>query len=244
MRWGIAFELPTRHLLKLENWPNPSHVAHYMTLDGKSDRATVFYCFEHPPQSWRETQRIAAIKIQMQRQLKALRFKEYEPPGDITGNVWKVSELGSYFDEFIKFPKPQFPGDKKEAYKMLCRHAKRLYYEGLLHYEQILATADRFNVALKSPLGYRQVMRQAAGVYRFALEHKDAWREKLKPRELAEAYKKGGVIRGDQRKAEAEANRLKIKEALPRCMKPNGNPDIKCLMDETGLSRRTIYNYL
>lgn len=212
-------------------------------MSGQSNFITIAYVFQYPPQSWKETQLIATIRAGIKKIIPEVEYKEIDGLNCINGRMWTISELVRSFP-FVKFPKPSFPTHKKKMYQCLCIHAKRLYYEELLYFEQLEATAMRFNDALGRSYSPREVMRKAKAAHEFAKEHCDTWPRKLEKAALKEAKRQGGIRRGEQMKEKARKNRQAVKFFLPMCMKPNSKPDISKLIEKTGLSRRTIYGVL
>ncbi len=189
MRWGISFNIPAIHQSELWGLPPPSMMETMKKWDG-TQLVHVLYQFQYAPQSWKEWQRIASIKAQMKEKIKHLEFQKYEPYA-VDNKIYTVSELGQYFKDFVKFPKPMFPGQKRESYKMLCRHAKKLYYEDLMYEEQLIATSIRFNEI--DPEGIGQTVKRALSAYTFAKEHCNEWASKLTAQELVLAHKKGAA---------------------------------------------------
>lgn len=239
----IAFHVPVYAYGRMEMLPEPTLAKRYTTMSGQSNFITIAYVFQYPPQSWKETQLIATIRAGIKEIMPEAEYKEIDGLNGINGRMWTISELVRYFP-FVKFPKPNFPTHKKKMYQCLCIHAKRLHYEGLLYFEQLEATAMRFNDALGRPCSPREVMRKAKAAYEFAKEHCDAWPRKLEKAALEEAKRQGGITRGEQMKEKAQRNREIIHEILPLCKKINGKVDIQSLMTYTGLSRRSLYNHL
>ncbi len=194
MKWGIAFNVAATYESDLWGLPPPSQVETVQKWDG-TKMIAVLYHFLYSPQSWKEWQRMAGIKKQIKDRLEVAEFTEYERNG-LEGKLYTVSELGEHFSEFVKFPMPMFPG-KRESYRMLCRHAKRLHYEGLLFEEQLIATSIRFNSS--DPEGMSQTIKRALAAYKFALDHRDEWQVKLDPDErhkvLSESALKSAQIR-------------------------------------------------
>lgn len=189
MRWGISFNIPAIHELELWGLPPPSAMETIQKWDS-TNVINVLYHFQYSPQSWKEWQRLAAIKVQMQNRIGHIVFQEYEPSA-VDGKIYTVSELGDYFKGFVKFPQPLFPGEKKESYKMLCVHAKRLHYEKMLYLEQLIATSIRFNSV--DPEGPRQTVKRAVAAYKFALDNCEEWPIKLSKEALIIAHKKGAA---------------------------------------------------
>lgn len=207
MRWGISFNVPAIHESELWGLPPPSITEKIQKWDG-TQLIHVLYHFQYSPQSWNEWQRAAAIKVQMQNRIKHLEFQEYEP-SIVDGRIYTVSELGQYFKDFVKFPKPMFPGQKREAYQKLCIYAKRLHYEGILHPEQLIATSMRFNAV--DPEGIGQTVKRAFSAYKFAVDHCEEWPIKLSKEALVIAHKKGAAKTHQLKRESSESNRKRAK---------------------------------
>ena len=190
MTWGISFRIPVTQKNSLWGLPEPSNGNTLTCQSG--DIFEVSYHFEYLPQSWREWQRIASIKVQIKKHVKSAEFIECDSNG---GKLYTVSELGKYFTEFVRFPQPMFPQLEREEYRMLCRHATRLHYEDKLVFEQLVAISFWFNDVAKEKEGYRQVIKRAKSAYLFAIEHKDEWKQKLSKPELKASHSKGGKYR-------------------------------------------------
>lgn len=208
MRWGISFNVPAIHESELWGLPPPSITEKIQKWDG-TQLIHVLYHFQYSPQSWKEWQRMAAIKVQLQNRINHIEFQDYEP-STVGGKIYTVSELGKYFKEFVKFPKPLFPGQKREAYQKLCIHGKRLHYEGLLYLEQLIATSIRFNDI--DPEGITQTIKRAISAHKFALDHSDEWKTKLSEDELILAHKKGAEKTHESRRRKAESQRARAKK--------------------------------
>ncbi len=236
MNWGISFSIPAVYESDLANLPPPSEMVRLQSAEnGTYKTINVFYHFLHNPQSWREWQRVAAIKRQIKDRVKVAEFTEYERNG-MEGIPYTVSELGEHFPAFVKFPKPLFPSVRREAYKMLCRHARRLHYEGLLFEEQLIATSIRFNGVDKE--GFGQTIKRAKAAYRFAIEHREAWAVKLDENErrrvLSQAAKKAAAAkRANSQAAKDQAKKFEEK-GLTR----------QQIADEIGVSKSTVKRWL
>lgn len=205
MKWGIAINVPATQDHRLWGLPPPSEIEMIQRHDGEK-ALRVFYHFLHSPQSKKEWQRVAGIKVQMAERIKDIEFIEYDPQL-IDGKLYTVSELGKYFKDFINFPSPYFDGTPQA---ILTRHAKRLYYEGKLHLEQLIfASMWIKEIAPKGETGrrkkdegIRQVMRRAKSAYQFALDHQEEWKVKLSKEErhevLSEAAQKSAQTKRDK----------------------------------------------
>ena len=234
MRWGISFNLPAIHESELWGLPPPSEVRKIQKWVGTL-LINVLYHFQYSPQSWKEWQRVAGIKVQMKKKINHLEFQEYDSSA-IDGKIYTVSELGQYFKDFVKFPKPMFPGQKREAYQKLCIHAKRLYYEDLLHIEQLIATSIRFNDIDQEGIG--QTVKRAIAAHKFALAHSDAWKTKLTKDELIMAHKKGAEKSHAIRRKNSEPKRNIAKNLR------DGGMTFSEISSEIGVSLSTVKRWL
>lgn len=217
MQWGIAFNVPAIHKAELFGLPPPSHAEEVQGYKGEM-MIRILYHFIHSPQSKKEWQRTAGIKVQMKNRCKHIEFIEYEP-FSVSGKMYTVSELGKNFPEFVKFPAPFMDGTPQA---ILTRHAKRLYYENMLHVEQLIFVSMWIKeIAPKNETGrrkkdegIRQVMRRANSAYKFALDHLDEWRVKLNDKErhevLSQSAMKSAQVKRDNTKDKREqAKRLR-----------------------------------
>jgi hypothetical protein len=181
MTWGISFKIPATFESYLwEDMPHPSELVRLKRSDGRQT-LKVFYHFLYSPQHWREWQRVAAMKVQIQNRIKRVEFIDYEYSDSISGPIYSVSNLGKEFPAFVKFPQPQFPQTKKDTYQKLCRHAKRLVYERMLHLEQLIAVSMWFNeyIDYSKREGLKQTMQRAIAAYLYAKENEANWPKKL-----------------------------------------------------------------
>ncbi len=235
MRWGIVFKIPPSFESDLWGLPPPSQAR--MLKSRNTKKIEVFYHFLHNPQSWKEWQRVAAIKVQMKQRVPNIEFIEYERPQDMDSvKFYTIKELGEHFKGFVRFPKPMFPYARKEGYKMLCRHAKRLHYEGKLHIEQLIATSMRFNAA--DPEGIRQTIRRAKAAYLFALDHEHEWKTKLSPEELKQSKRRGAKIAAHSKNVKNQDKKIEAKEMRDQGM------SLREIADILNVSHMTIKSWL
>lgn len=211
MKWGISLSIAAIHESELWGLPPPSKMEKWQKWNG-TQMINVLYHFSYSPQSRKEWQRVAGIKVQIANKIKGVEFNEYEPL-EVDGKVYTISELGKHFKAIVKFPAPFFDGTPQA---ILTRHAKRLYYEGLLHIEQIIfASMWIKEIAPKNETGrrkkdegIRQVMRRASSAHQFALDHKDGWSVKLNAEErhkvLSQSALKSAQVRRDNNKEKRE----------------------------------------
>ncbi len=206
MQWGITLNLKSDFDRSLWSLPPPSAKRWLSKMDG-TKTLQVLYHFHYTPQSWREWQRIASIKIQMVELVPHLTFSEYEAFDEVD-RVYTIAELGSKFPKFIKYHKPLYPSDKSEFMRSLTLYCQRLHYEKRLHVEALIAIAFHFNT--KCGLGYnhREVMKKAKSVMKL---DRSKWREKLNADELLHVKSENGKKRVQQKREEFA---LKRKEAV------------------------------
>ncbi len=246
MKWGVTLNVPAASLL--QRLPEPSSIKQLTRSDGgMTIQAT--YHFEFAPQSWREWQRVAGIKAQIKHLINQCDFSEYS--GDeVSGKLYTISELGKHFKQYIAFPKPQFPLSAGEQYSRLCRHAKRLHYEGLLYFEQLVATSWRFNEAMaeidnksrRGKQGFRQVMVVAKRAWEFAQTRKHEWPVKLSADELKasrdDSRRKGAAKTNGNKRGLATINGYIAKAII------DDGQSIKDAVEILGISQPTAYRNL
>jgi len=245
MQWGIEFDIKATDRPLLTHFPEPTIINRFTTITGPSDNIRVVYLLEYAPQSWKEMQRLAGIKVQMAKLLPNITFTplmEYDSDDiEHMGSKWKLSELGKLFNNFIKFPTPLYPQDKSEFMSSLTKYAMRLHYEHRLYFELVLAMAIRFNKCLKMSYSHRDLQAKAISILNL---DRSEWKRKLSGKALKEAHSKGGQKRGAKIAKQAYYSYKTVVALLPEYKKKNGKYDIPALMEFTELGRRTIYNYI
>jgi len=233
MRWGISFIIPSVFEADLWELPRPSQLRRLSSISGKTI-INVLYHFEYPPQSWREWQRVAGIKVQIKKRYTYVIFNQYLIY-DTVDNVYLITELGEYFKIFIKFPKPYYPSSKDQIYQRLCVHAKRLCYEELFYVEQLIATSIRFSLIFDNQSELRQIIKRAISAYKWADEHKVHWKTKLsaevRHKVLSNAAKKSAMMRSKNTKDKKELA-LKLR---------NNGLSLKNICKELAISRSTLW---
>ncbi len=245
MGWCIEFKVPYTDSPLLANFPKPTQRVRYMTGKGQSPNLTVNYLFRYAPQSWHEVQRIASIKVQMKQLIPSILFAEEDVATNIynadIGGLYAINELGKFFPMFIRYPKPWYPQSKDEYMSKLAIYAKRLYYEGLYHFESVLAMAIHFNSTMGSPFSRREVQRKAIATMHLDQE---GWKQRLEPEVLHQAHKDGGKKRGEQISEEGAKRMAQVSQLLPMYEKKKGSYDVKAIVEVTGYSKSTIYSII
>lgn len=232
MQWGISLKIVSDFNSELWGLPPPSKIRWLSRADG-TKILNVLYHFQHSPQSWREWQRIASIKVQIQERVPKVMFDEYEPLEGIE-RVYTVSSLGKHFTKFIKFHKPLYPSDKKEFMRSLTLYCQRLHYEGQLHVEAVIAMAFHFNS--KGVFGYshRELIKKAKSMFRLDMSN---WKVKLTCKELKEAHAKGGLIAVEKKR---EKFKLKKDEGVE--LRKRGLT-LQQIADDLHVSLRTVKSW-
>ena len=202
MQWGITLNLKSDFDRSLWSLPPPSATRWISKTDG-TKTLRVLYHFQYTPQSWREWQRIASIKIQMLELVPHLIFSEYEAIDEVE-RVYTIAELGRYFPKFIKFHKPLYPSDKDEFMRSLTLYCQRLYYERQLHVEAVIAMALHFNSKCNLGYSHREIMKKANSVMQL---DRSSWRVKLSESELKEAHAKGADVTNNKKRQASQSKR-------------------------------------
>ena len=204
MQWGITLNIKSDFDRSLWSLPPPSATRWLSKMDG-TKTLQVLYHFQYTPQSWREWQRIASIKIQMVELVPHLTFSEYEAFDEVE-RVYTIAELGKYFPKFIKYHKPLYPSDRDGFMRSLTLYCKRLHYEKQLHVEALIAIAFHFNTKCNLGYSHREVMKKAKSVMQL---DRSSWRVKLSDEALLHVKSENGKRRVIQKREEFEAKRVK-----------------------------------
>jgi len=200
---GITLTTETELDKTLWSLPPPSNTR--VLTSSRGNILEVSYYFEYLPQSWREWQRINSIKIQMKELLPHIKFREFFKIDNVE-KVYTVSELGKYYPKFIKYQKPLYPSDRDEFMRCLALYAQRLYYEGKLYLEGVIAMAMHFNSKCKLGYSFREVVKKAKSIY---ILDRDNWKTRLSDRELKKAHSKGANITNTKRALQNQSKRDK-----------------------------------
>ena len=241
MQWGISCKIPATFESDLWGLPPPSSIEVVQRWDG-TKMINVLYHFQYTPQSRKEWQRLAGIKVQIANKFKSVEFQEYEPL-EVDGRIYTISELGRHFKAFVEFPAPFFDGTPQA---ILTRHAKRLYYEGLLHLEQLIFVSMWIKeIAPKNETGrrkkdegIRQVMRRAMSAYQFALDHQDDWNVKLSADKRHEVLSQSAM-----KSAQVKRDNSKHKRERAKTLRGEGTT-LSLIAKELGVSNSTVKRWL
>lgn len=155
-----------------------------------------------------------------------------------TGIIYSFHELSQFFkSDFVTYPTIYYPSSKKELYRRLVWYATRLNSGGLLERDLMNAVAIKMNDKLKDKYNHKETLKKASTAYHYIKENA---RAKLNKDEVTMRLKKGGTIRGAQRKEEHTQNIQRVKEALPLHVKANGKVSVTALSAALQLNRKTI----
>ena len=233
MQWGISLRVVSDFDRALWSLPPPSAIRWLSKMDG-TKTLQVLYHFTYTPQSWREWQRVASIKIQMQELIPHVEFNEYVLFDEVE-RVYTIAEMGKYFTKFVKYQKPLFPSGKNEFMRSLTIYAKRLYYEKMLHFEAVMAMALHFNSKCGLDYSFRELNRKARAIFEL---DKNEWKIKLSDAELKEAHKRGNEI-SSQKMRDKSKN---IKDEAIK-LKADGK-NLKDISNSLCISLSTVRRYI
>ena len=163
---------------------------------------------------------------------------------EISGATYSLTELSNAFKcEYITYPKIFFPSSKKELYRYLLIHGKKLRHKRLFTREAIIATALLMNEHLEDKYIQKEVHKKALGAYQYILENKENFKEKLSKKQLKEAHSKGAAITN---RLQTDRTKERIAELLKddTYFKPNKKVNKTSLAKALNISRPTLDKYL
>lgn len=249
MRWGIVFDIPATFNQDLWPLPPPSKMDRWQRWDG-TKMINVVYHFKHNPQTWKEWQIVASVKVQLKNCIRGIEFREYEDT-EIDGSIYTVGELSAHFKDFVAFPESFIAGT---AYKTLCIYAKRLHYEDKLSVEKLISTSLWLSDSHKNiesqisdkqkkrrrPMveGFHQCIKRAFSAYKFAEVHKDDWKQKLAPGVRHRILSESAFKSAEVKRAKCLGKRERAKE-----MK-SYKKTYQEIADILGVSSRTIKRWV
>ncbi len=94
---------------------------------------------------------------------------------------------------------------------------------------------------------YKELYKKVEATYKYITTNKDGrFKQKLTPTQLKDAHKKGGKIRGKQKKLESIKPKSKIQKLSKdkNFLKSNNKANISKIAKELNLSRTTVTKYL
>jgi len=201
MQWGISFTISAVYESDLWVLPPPSSVRRLSSRNG--DLLMIFYHFNYSPQSFREWQRVASIKKQIEQRVKSAIFNEYELL-EIIGDSYTIKSLGEHFKAFVKFPKPFYPFGKDDYMRHLTFYAMRLYRQDLFYIEAVIAMALKFGE--KFNISPKEAMQKAKSIM---LLDSSEWKQNLPDEERHKVLSKSA-----HKAAETKRNNPKRGEAM------------------------------
>jgi len=209
MQWGITLKIVSDFDKCLTLLP-PSSSERWLSQTIGASILELSYHFQYAPQSWREWQRVSSIKVQIQKLLPNVVFKDYTAVDEVQ-KVYTISELGKYFPDFVRYQKPLYPSGKNEFMSSLTKYTIRLHYEKQLHHEAVVAMALHFNSKCGLDYSFRELNRKVKAILK--LDRSD-WKVKLSKDELRKAHERGNEIssqkmRDNSKRKRDEAIRLR-----------------------------------
>ena len=233
MRWGISLNIVSDFDSELWGLPPPSKTRLLSKMDS-TKTLQVLYHFQYMPQSWKEWQRVASIKIQIQELISHVEFDEYAIFDEVE-RVYTIAELGSYFPKFVKYQKPLYPSDKNEFMSSLAKYSKRLHYEQQLHFEAVIAMALHFNTKCSLGYSFRELNRSARAIFEL---DRNEWKIKLSDSDLKEAHRRGNQVSSQKMRDKSKSKR---EEAIR--LKADGKT-FKVISQILNLSLSTVRRYV
>ncbi|MFK5937077.1 MAG: hypothetical protein QM497_01660 [Sulfurimonas sp.] len=232
MQSGLSLKVVSDFDSALYGLPPPSLKRWLSDIHGKKT-LHLLYHFLYAPQSWREWQRVASIKYQIQERIPSVKFDEFDYMEGIERS-YTISDLGKHFSKFVKYHKPLYPLGKDEFMSNLTKYAMRLYYDNKLFYESVLAMAIHFNTKCKFEYSFRELNSKVKAILKL---NRDEWKVKLKKEDLQKAHSKGGLIAVNKKREKFELLKedgLKLRE--------NGMT-LQKIADDLKVSLRTVKSW-
>lgn len=237
----IALHMAKNDFVKVSGLlPTPSHSS---TLQGRNgENVILVYSINQNISTAKQFSWLSTIKRAWQESLVVpVTFTDEVYLNQLTqstGIIYSLLELAQFFKtEFITFPALYYPSTKKELYRRLVWYASRLNSKGLLERDLMNAAALKMNDKLQDKYSYKEVLKKASTAYHYIKENA---KQKLNKNEVTMKLKKGGEIRGSQKREEHAQNIQRVKETLPLHVKVNGKVNVTALADALQLNRKTI----
>lgn len=163
----------------------------------------------------------------------------------VNGVLYSLNELSLAFNtQSINYVKGiYYPESKKELYRWLVRHGKKLSHRNVLTKESLTGVALYMNHYLKDKLSDKELHKKVTACYDFILKNSDNFPQKLDPKSLKEAHQKGASVTNNKK---FELTKNRIVQALKEgdYIKPNGKINKTALAKYLNLNRRTLDKYL
>ncbi len=163
---------------------------------------------------------------------------------NITTVLYTIDELSKAFNApLITYPKILYPMTKKEIFRHLCIHGKKLIHQKCFTQEAMIATALLMNSKLKNKYSHKELYKKALGAYMFIDENREGFNIRLDEVALKEAHSKGAKIKNQNQalKTKEKAQQL-LKSG--NFLKPNGKVNLSSLAKAMKMTRQTVAKYV
>ena len=163
---------------------------------------------------------------------------------DITHSIYTIKELSQAFKApIIYYPKIMYPSTKKDVYKHLCWHGKRLIHQQVFTHEALIRAALLMNEKLTDKLSNKDLHKKALGAYVWLVENIDGFEVGLSVDELKQAHSKGAATKNQN---QAQHTKQLVDEAIATgdYFKPNGSVNKTKLAKALNMYRRTLDKYV
>ena len=239
----IALEMPVKDYKKIKDTlPTPSH-KQILTSFVENKKVIIVFEIKHHLKTAYQYQWLSSIKLIWQKNI----FVSFEYINEFyinknticSGVIYSLNELSRVFkQEFIKYPKPMYPVDKKDLYKKLVWYAIRLKEKKLLTLDAVYAMALNFNNSLDINRRYTQkdLYKKAFIAYKFVLSN---YETKSKG-DIKRIQRENGLKRGKDIHKEKLLRMERIKRLIPHHIKKNGKPNLSQIAKEMKVTRKTI----
>lgn len=163
----------------------------------------------------------------------------------ISSVLYSMNELSLAFNaKSINYIKGiYYPNDKKELYRWLVRHGKKLNHRQVLTKESLTGVALFMNHYLQDKLSNKELHKKVTASYDFILKNSDNFPQKLETKALKKAHQRGAILTNEKM---LETTKKRIEKALKEgdYVKPNGKINKTALAEFLTLNRRTLDKYL
>lgn len=160
------------------------------------------------------------------------------------GVLYSLQQLHKAFNTTYRdYPSIYYAPAKKNLYRHLVIHGKKLRHQELFTMEAMTSTALMMNSILKDKLSNRDLHKKVKGAYKFILENQENFKVRLSKSELVDAHRRGAVATHKKRSFNTETI---IFESLStgNYVKNDGSINKTLLANDLDMNRKTVAKYL
>lgn len=165
---------------------------------------------------------------------------------EVSDRLYSLEELTKAFKApLITYPKIMYCQSKKELYRHLCWHSKKLIHQKCFTHEALISTALLMNdkLPLTQKVSNRELNKKVLGVVKWVEENQEGFSVKLEKEQLKIAHSKGAVKKNQN---QAQKSKEKIAQILEseNLIKPNGKVNLTALAKAMNMTRKTVAKYI